>query len=82
LPGFDRLQGALELTEQFAFVREGMLRWLNKNRLVGLPAVTEAGLISPELWASDIEASYRQLVACWGGNTRTQSGGASTAGRR
>jgi hypothetical protein len=67
LPGFDRLQGALELTERVAFVRQGMLRWLRENQPAGRPAVPEAGLISPELWASAIEASYRQLVACWGG---------------
>jgi hypothetical protein len=41
LPGFDRLERALALAEQAAFLPAGMVRWLNDVGPGGTPALTE-----------------------------------------
>ena len=44
LPGFERLQRALKLTEEIAFEPEGMVCWLNRVRPAGQPEVSKVGL--------------------------------------
>jgi hypothetical protein len=67
LPGFDRLQRALKVAEQVAFVPEGMVRWLNAIRPQGAAEVTAEGLLSVQGYADGLEKLYRQCVAWWGG---------------
>jgi hypothetical protein len=73
LPGFERVQRALELLEdnEFrpgpAFEPEGMLRWLRKIRPKGQPKPSLADLMSPERAAEDLDTVFRQRVAWWGG---------------
>jgi hypothetical protein len=66
LPGFDRLQRALSLTEKAAFVREGFLRWLNGIRPAGEPEVANVPLTAERL-AAATEAAFRERVQWWGG---------------
>jgi hypothetical protein len=65
LPGFDRLQRALALTEKAAFVPEGFLRWLNRGRPKGQPELTAVPL-TVEGVADIIAEAYRQGVKRWG----------------
>jgi hypothetical protein len=73
LPGFKRLEHALELLEDNrfrlgpAFRPEGMLRWLSKIRPEGAPEPTLDMLISPERFADDLDKVFRERVAWWGG---------------
>lgn len=67
LPGLERLQHALKLAEQAAFVPEGMLRWLNEVRPTGTPEITDVAL-TPEITAAGIERLFRERVAWWGGS--------------
>jgi hypothetical protein len=67
LPGFDRVQRALQLAERAAFVPDGMVRWLNSVRPDGKPEATVEGLISAEKLADALEELFRQRVAWWGG---------------
>jgi len=72
LPGFDRLQRALSLTEGHddvpgaAFTAKGILRWLNGIRPKGEPAHTEVAL-TVEGVARKTEELYRMGVARKGG---------------
>jgi hypothetical protein len=66
LPGFDRLQRALALAEQAAFVPEGMRGWLNANRPPGAPELTEVPLTVEDV-ADAAEEAFRQRVHWWGG---------------
>jgi hypothetical protein len=66
LPGFDRLQRALKVAEQAAFVPEGMVRWLNAIRPDGAPEATVEGLISAQGHADGLERLFRECVARWG----------------
>jgi len=61
LPGFDRLQRALDLTTKAAFAQEGLLHWLNRIRPKGEPALTEVPLTAAGVAASTEEV-YRQRV--------------------
>ena len=63
LPGFDRLQDALQLAEQAAFAPEGMVRWLDDVRPEGEPA--EAATATPEMVAAGLERLFRVRVAWW-----------------
>lgn len=68
LPGFHRLQRALELAERAAFVAEGMARWLSRIRPPGKPEATEAEVLrvwGAEVTADGIEAIMRDRVAFW-----------------
>src|SRR5262249_16056021 len=47
LPGFDRVQRALNMGEKLAFTPEEMRRWLNRRRPAGQPEVQGLGL-TPE----------------------------------
>lgn len=73
LPGFERLQRALELLEdnQFrpgpAFRPEGMLQWLANIRPEREPEPSMETLISPERFAADLERVFREHVEWWGG---------------
>jgi hypothetical protein len=66
LPGFDRLQRALKLTEVAAFAPEGMLAWLNRVRPEGEPEMTELKL-TPEGCAAALDRFFRECVRWWGG---------------
>jgi hypothetical protein len=66
LPGFDRVQRALVLTEKAAFVPEGFLRWLNRGRPKGQPELTAVPLTVEGVAAATAEA-FRQRVQWWGG---------------
>jgi len=66
LPGLERLQRALKLAEQAAFVPEGMLRWLNKIRPAGTPEITDVA-VTAEATADGLDRLFRERVAWWGG---------------
>jgi hypothetical protein len=66
LPGFDRLQRALALAEQAAFVPEGMRCWLNAIRPAGAPELAEVPLTVEAVAEATAEA-FRQRVHWWGG---------------
>jgi hypothetical protein len=66
LPGFDRLQRALDLTEKAAYTPEGFLRWLNAVRPAGAPEHTEVPR-TVEGMASAAEKIFRERVEWWGG---------------
>jgi hypothetical protein len=66
LPGFHRVQGALNMAEKLAFTSEEMRRWLNRTRPAGDPEVRALGL-TPEGCAMALEEVFRQRVAWWGG---------------
>jgi hypothetical protein len=66
LPGYDRLQRALRLTENAAFAAEGFVHWLNRIRPAGEPERTAAPL-TVEGIAADAEKIFRACVKWWGG---------------
>jgi hypothetical protein len=66
LPGFDRLQSALTLTEKAAFTSEGFLPWLNRIRPAGKPELIEVPL-TVERVARQTEEMFRERVKWWGG---------------
>jgi hypothetical protein len=66
LPGFDRLQRALALAEKAAFTTEGFLKWLNRIRPTGEPALTEIPLTAESVAKATAQA-FRQRVEWWGG---------------
>jgi hypothetical protein len=61
LPGFERLQRALSLSEKAAFEAEGFLRWLNVIRPAGAPKRLKVPLTAEEL-ADETEELFRQRV--------------------
>jgi hypothetical protein len=63
LPGFDRLQIALDLAENAAFVPEGMACWMNRHRPAGAPELTAEMMMAPEKIAAELEEAFRKLVA-------------------
>jgi hypothetical protein len=71
LPGFDRLQLAIELLQdnEFrpgpAFRPEAMLRYLRSFR--DQPEPSPENLICPERLAADLDSLFRQRVQWWGG---------------
>lgn len=66
LPGFDRLQRALNLSETAAFEAGGFLRWLNDIRPAGEPQRLKVPLTVEGL-ADATEELFRQRVEWWGG---------------
>jgi hypothetical protein len=66
LPGYERLQRALKLAEEVAFVPEGFLRYLDAIRSAGEPELTEVPL-TVERVAAAAEDMFRQRVTWWGG---------------
>ena len=67
LPGFDRIQRALALTEKAAFTPKGFLRWLNRVRPTGEPERAESPM-SAEGFADAAEKLFRERVEWWGGD--------------
>ena len=67
LPGFDRLQRAVALAEEVAFVPEGVVRWLNAVRPAGEPEATLAGPLSAEQFAAAPETAFRERLKWWSG---------------
>jgi hypothetical protein len=63
LPGFERVQRALALAEQAAFVPQGMARWMNRHRPAGAPEVNAAMMMTPGKIAAELEEAFGQLVA-------------------
>ena len=70
LPGFDRLQRALALTEKAAFTAEGLLKWLNRIRPAGEQELTEVPLTAESVAKTAAEA-FRQRVEWWGGGKQS-----------
>jgi hypothetical protein len=66
LPGFDRLQRALALAEQAAFLPAGMVRWLNDVGPGGTPALTEVPM-TVEGIAEATAKMFQDRVDWWGG---------------
>jgi hypothetical protein len=66
LPGLPRLERALALAEQAAFVPEGMVRWLNEIRPPGEAEVTALPW-NAETAAEGIDRLFRERAAWWGG---------------
>jgi hypothetical protein len=66
LPGFHRLQQALDVSERAAFYPEGFLRWMNRVRPAGEPEQLQVRLTA-EGWAAAAEAMFRERIAWWGG---------------
>jgi len=66
LPGFDRLERALALAEQAAFMPAGMVRWLNDVRPAGTPALSEVPL-TVEGIADATAKMFQDRVDWWGG---------------
>lgn len=66
LPGFERLQRALDLAGRAAFKPEGFLCWMNRVRPAGKPELTEFPL-TPERLADATLQAYRARAAWWGG---------------
>ena len=66
LPGFDRLQRALNMTEEAAFRPEGFLRWLNDRRPAGAPKATELTL-TVEGVADATAMMFKDRVNWWTG---------------
>ncbi len=80
LPGFDRLQRALELTKEIAFEPEGMVRWLNRVRPADEPEVSKVGLTAEGI-AEETGQLFRNRVAWHSGRARsagTEKSGLST----
>jgi hypothetical protein len=66
LPGFERLQIALTLTEKAAFRPVGFLKWVNRIRPEGEPELSKLHLVAEEE-AIRIEKAFRQRVRWWSG---------------
>jgi hypothetical protein len=66
LPGYDRLQRALKLTENAAFVAEAFVQWWNTIRPAGEPERTLPPL-TVEGMAAGTEKVFRERVERWGG---------------
>jgi hypothetical protein len=66
LPGFERLQHALQLSAKAAFVPEGFLRWLNGIRPAGEPEQVQVPLTAEGV-ATAMEEAFRERVQWWGG---------------
>lgn len=72
LPGFERVQRALRLTERAAFDPAGMLSWLNDIRSTETSRLTELSLTAAML-AQATEKAFRQRVQWWAGEKARQS---------
>jgi hypothetical protein len=66
LPGFERLQRALELAREIAFKPEGMLAWMNRIRPADEPEMTEIPLTAERV-AAGTDHLFRKRVAWHGG---------------
>jgi hypothetical protein len=68
LPGFERLQRALELVQGtadepgHAFSRPDMVKWMTSRR----PELTEADIISAERLADETETVFRDCASFFG----------------
>lgn len=66
LPGFDRLERALALAEQAAFMPAGLVRWLNDVRPAGTSALSRVPL-TVEGIADATAKMFQDWVDWWGG---------------
>jgi hypothetical protein len=66
LPGLARVERALALAQEAAFVPEGLVRWLNGVRPAGAPEVTAVPWTAEEA-AAGLDRLFRERVAWWGG---------------
>jgi hypothetical protein len=64
LPGFERFERALKLTEEAAFAPEGFLRWLNTVSPAGKPPATKVAITVADV-ADETERIFRQQVEWW-----------------
>ena len=63
----DRLQRALALAEKAAFTTEGFLKWLNRIRPTGEPALTEIPLTAESVAKAAAQAFRQRVEWCGGG---------------
>ena len=68
LPGFKRLQIALDIATRAAFTPEGIVKWLNRVRKAGEPELAKPPLSADRL-AAELEKAYRQRAQWWGGES-------------
>ena len=66
LPGLNRLQRALSLTESVAFAPADFLRWLNRTRPKGCPELRDVPLTVAGI-AAATEGLFREQAAWWHG---------------
>jgi hypothetical protein len=66
LPGFERIQSALKLTDQVAFTSEGFLRWLNEIRPASDPPIVEVPITAAKV-ADGADEFFRLRVGFWSG---------------
>jgi hypothetical protein len=68
LPGYERFAAAVKQLEGTktmpgaAFLPGGMMRFLRENRPAGLPEPKEAGLITAEKVAKELDEMFRDTV--------------------
>jgi hypothetical protein len=68
LPGFKRVQRALDLADRIAFSPEGLLRWLNTIGPAGTPELAELPkALTAETHAAEAEEMFRERAKSWGG---------------
>jgi hypothetical protein len=72
LPGFERLQRALEMAElqstsKRPFSCADAVRWANRRLPDGEPERTEADIITAARFADALDAAFRELVEWYGG---------------
>jgi hypothetical protein len=66
LPGFDRFESALKLTDHAAFTAEGFLRWLNRVRPASHAPVTEVPIVASR-YAEGVAEAFRIRTEWWAG---------------
>jgi hypothetical protein len=66
LPGYDRLQAALEMARERSFDHDGMREWLNRVRPSDAPP-SAGPKLSVEGVANATEAMFADRVQFWGG---------------
>ena len=66
LPGFDRFQAALKLTDHAAFTEDGFLRWLNRVRPADHPVIPEVP-VTVAGTADGVEEFFQARIEWWSG---------------
>lgn len=66
LPGFDRIQRAMKLSEDLAYTQRGFLKWMNQDRPEGDAELTDSPLTA-EGMADAAEHAFRTRAQKCGG---------------
>jgi hypothetical protein len=70
LPGFDRFQAALKLTDHAAFTADGFLRWLNRVRPADHPPIAEVP-VTVAGTADDVDEFFQSRIDWWSGGKKS-----------